>query len=344
MTDSTPLLHGAVLCAGFGTRMHPITEALPKPLIPFLNTPLVTYAINHLTRAGIEEIGFNLHHLADAVPPVVDRLCTTMGVHPTYVREWEVQGTAGGIRGVWEALGEPHGTLVVLNGDSVMNIDLRDHIARHRASGRDVTLVVRPKDETQPGRVFLDSDEMLIGIRDHRRPSCSDTDLQEYDFTGVHILESHAIERLALEPGDIITSLYGPMIEEDEEAIGVSIMQGFWAALDTPSLYLECTRACLEEPDLFEQAPLPEALGKGLFVYRPHGVEDGVDVASPIFLGAHVEASAGSKLGPMAVVDGAEIAAGTRISNAVIYGMGRIEGEWHDCIAVAGKVISVEST
>ena len=96
MSDSSPV-YGAVLCAGYGTRMAPITDILPKPLIPFLNTPTITYSINHLARAGVTRVCCNLHHLADSIPPVVDRLGAAMGVEMVYAREWEILGTAGGV-------------------------------------------------------------------------------------------------------------------------------------------------------------------------------------------------------------------------------------------------------
>src|SRR5690554_974892 len=91
---------GGVLCAGLGTRLRPLTDVLPKPLIPFLNTPLVAYALNHLAAAGITRVGLNLHHLPDTIPFLVDRLALQFGQVPTYVREWEILGTAGGVRGI----------------------------------------------------------------------------------------------------------------------------------------------------------------------------------------------------------------------------------------------------
>ena len=138
-------------------------------------------------------MGINLHHLADTIPPVVDR-CERFGLAVTYSREWEILGTAGGIRGMWKALGEPDGTLVVLNGDSIMNIDLAEHVACAPRSGAAATLVVRPKADDQPGRVWLDDDGALMGLRDMRHPD-ADGELTEYDFTGVHIFEPQLLGR-----------------------------------------------------------------------------------------------------------------------------------------------------
>jgi mannose-1-phosphate guanylyltransferase len=330
---------GAVLCAGFGTRLRPLTDALPKPLLPFLNTPIVTYALDHLARAEISRVAINLHHLPDAIPPVVDRIGAQFGVDPVYSREWDILGTAGGIRGMWQALDEPDATLVVLNGDSVMNIDLEDHLRAHRQSGARATLVVRPRADDQPGRVWLDDAGKLCGLRDMRHPDAGD-ELIEHDFTGVYFLEPELLEEIPLQEGCMIGDVLGPLMQQGE-VFNTSVNDGFWAALDNPTLFLETTRRVLESPDLFEQAPLPEPLSEGLFIYSPAEASDEAECARPVLLGLHTTVEAGAKIGPNAVIDGVDIAEGCVVRNAVVYGMGEIDGEWKDCIAVAGQVAKI---
>lgn len=327
---------GAVLCAGFGTRLRPLTEVIPKPLLPFLNTPIVTYALDHLRKLGAARVGVNLHHLADSVPPVVDRISAQMELEPVYAREWEILGTAGGIRGIWQALGEPDATLVVLNGDSIMNIDLEHHLSQHRESGARATVVVRPRADDQPGKVWLDDEHTLCGLRDMRHPDAGD-ELTEYDFTGVHLIEPELLADIPLEKGCMVGDVYGPLLE-DGEAFNASVNDDFWAALDNPTLYLDTTRRVLEDPALFEQAPLPEPLSDDLYIFDPDKAHDKAECAGPVLLGLHTEVAAGAKIGPNAVIDGVEVAEGATVRNAIVYGMGDVEGEWRDCIAVAGKV------
>ncbi|MFU8805502.1 MAG: nucleotidyltransferase family protein [Bradymonadaceae bacterium] len=334
---------GGILCAGLGTRLRPLTEVLPKPLLPFLNTPLVAYALNHLASAGVSRVGVNLHHLPDTIPFVVDRLSGQFGLVPTYVREWEILGTAGGIRGIWQSLGDPHSTLVVLNGDSIMNIDLSAQIEAHQASGAKATIIVRPKKDDQPGRVWLDEEGQLQGLRDMRHPEApADSALVEHDFTGVHLLEPELLENIPLEFGCMVGDVYGPMLEAGD-AIRTAINDDFWAALDTPRHFLEMTRQILDDPSLFEQAPLPEPLSDGLYVYASDGIDDKAQLAGPVLTGFHAEIGAGAKVGPYAIIDGAKIAPGAVVRNAMVYGMGAVEGDWVDCMAVAGKVVSLEN-
>ena len=335
--------YGAILCAGLGSRMLPFTEVLPKPLLPFLNTPLVTYALHHLASASIQRLGCNLCHLADTIPPVVDPLAALFGLSAVYAREWERLGTAGGVRGIFEALGEPKDALlVVLNGDSVMNLDLNDVLAHHRASGARATWVVRPRAPEQPGSVFLDQAQAQIArVRHHQARHEPEARAHEQDFVGVHVIETSLIaERLELKQGDIITELYGPMLEAGER-INAYVTRDFWAALDTPELLMDATRRCLDDPGLFAQNPAAAIAQNGLAIAHDGRIDDAAQFRAPVFLGAEVAVAAHAKLGPYAVLDGVTLAAHTEVSHAVLYGMGPVEGTWRDCLAICGKVKAI---
>ena len=339
MTHYTPPV-GGVLCAGFGTRMAPITDAIPKPLIPFLNTPMLGYALDHLAAAGVSRVGMNLHHLADSIPPVADRLAVTMNLDPVYAREWEILGTAGGIRGIYEALDEPDTTLIVFNGDSVMNLNPLQLLESHRKSGARATLLVRRREEGQPGRVFIDEQrQQLMGLLDARHPDAGDN-LEELLFCGVHFIEPSLLDEIPLEKGCIVQDVYMPLLEQGEH-IHIEVTDDFWAALDNPLLHYQTTRRVLENPSLFDQVPMPEPSDDGLYLFSGDGIADETKMAGPILAGPHVETSTDVRLGPNVVVDGVELQDGASVRDAVLYGMGPVEGKWHRCLAVAGKVANL---
>src|SRR5690554_6890914 len=249
--------------------------------MPFLNTPMVAYALNHLVSAGVEQVGINLLHLPDAIPPVVDRLCANFGLRPRYVREWEILGTVGGVRGIRQGLGEPETTLIVLNGDSVMNIDMAAQLKAHRQSGALASVVVRPRASDQPGRVWLNEAGELRGLRDARHPQADEDSLQEYDFTGVHFLEPELLRSIPLEVGCMVGDVYIPLLEQGAR-INALVNDDFWAALDNPRLFFETTRRVLREPGLFAQAPLPEPLGESLYIYNQEGIDGKAQLAGPL--------------------------------------------------------------
>ena len=334
---------GALLCAGYGSRMAPLTDALPKPLLPFLNVPTITYAMAQLMRAGIEKVAFNTHHLADTIPPVVNRLAATLNIHPLFVHEWEILGSGGGIKGVVDSLGDEYDHVIIMNGDTVLEIDLSEHIAAHIASGADVSLVVRPKVPTQPGRVFLNGAGEITRIRDYKHGSYDETHV-EHDFLGIHIIKRGTMDEIPLEKCDIIDALYSKLVEGsgDGKKIRASIHDGYFVALDTPELLIAESINAMNNPESFADAPFPEPLRPGLYVYRPGTIAGAATVTPPVFIGANVTIGAQAHIGPNVVLDGVDILPGTYVENAVLYGAGRVEGEWRDCVSIAGKTVALK--
>src|ERR1700722_5417639 len=101
-----------ILAAGLGTRLRPLTDELPKPLLPVGDVPAVAQVAAVLRDAGFREAVINVHHLAAAFPPAI------LAAMPLVLRvslEPEVLGTAGGVANAGALLGD--GDVVVWNGD-----------------------------------------------------------------------------------------------------------------------------------------------------------------------------------------------------------------------------------
>jgi len=104
-----------VLCAGYGTRLRPLTDELPKALLPFGDRSLLEHAVLAVTRAGLGTPIVNSHHLHD----VFVREIQDLGLPIEVVYEPEIRGTAGGVFGVRSRFGPA--PIVVLNGDAVFD-------------------------------------------------------------------------------------------------------------------------------------------------------------------------------------------------------------------------------
>jgi NDP-sugar pyrophosphorylase family protein len=328
--------------------MRPLTDALPKPLLPFLNTPILAYALDHLARAGCRQVALNLHHLGAQIPPVVDRLLGALApaygpIEAVYVHEPTLRGTAGGVAGLWDALGAPNTTLIVLNGDSVMDVDLAAHLAQHRQDRAQATLLARTPDGQHPGGLWADAQRRVTGLR-HLRPQGPGHD--ELDFMGVHFLEPSVLRRAtqaaqAASAPCMVGDVYIPSLGGDE-APWVQRCDKFWVALDTPALLLEATERVLRDPSIFPQSPFFDTHAPGLCLLQPSALDDQTRLAPPVFLGALAGAGPNAQLGPCVVADGTRFGAGTRARRSIFYGMGLVEGEWDSCVAVGGKVAQAE--
>src|SRR5437016_2814081 len=129
-----------VLGAGLGTRLRPLTDDFPKPLIPIFQKPLITFALDHLAAAGVESFVINTHHR----PEKFEELFAHQSYEGHFVRlvyEPVLLETGGGIKNAQSLLGaEP---FIVYSGDILTNLPLAPLIEEHFAKGNDVTLALR---------------------------------------------------------------------------------------------------------------------------------------------------------------------------------------------------------
>src|SRR5471030_603562 len=126
-----------VLGAGLGTRLRPLTNDLPKPLIPIFQKSLITFALDHLCGVGVESFVINTHHLGAQFENLFGD--GTYAGHPIrLVHEPDLLGKGGGIKNVEARLrDEP---FIVYSGDLLTDFDLATLIEEHFRAGNDVTL------------------------------------------------------------------------------------------------------------------------------------------------------------------------------------------------------------
>src|SRR3989339_2285463 len=130
-------MKAAVLAAGLGTRLRPLTDICPKPLLPVLNRPLLGLVLAQLEDAGCLQVAVNTHHLADQVHDFLRS--EPWGFLLSVSREPEILGTGGGLRQLGEILRE--GPVLAINADILSDLDL-DEVYRAHQPGAVSTLVL----------------------------------------------------------------------------------------------------------------------------------------------------------------------------------------------------------
>ena len=142
-----------ILAAGRGERLLPLTERLPKPLIPIGGAPLIEHQLRWLQRAGIAEVAINLHHLGERIAAALGD-GSDIGVRIAYSREETLLDTGGGVRAALPLLGDE--PFLLLNGDIWTNYPFRKLIGCHPAAAH---IVLTPRPDHRPqGDFALDGE------------------------------------------------------------------------------------------------------------------------------------------------------------------------------------------
>ena len=147
-----------ILAGGLGTRLRPLTENTPKPLLPIKDRPIIEHAIVNFKKHGIEEIILSIGYLADKIKAYFGT-GEKWGVDIAYVVEYQPLGTGGAIKKAAEGIGE---TFLVINGDNLADFDWTTAIATHKNTGAKITLSLFPvEDVTQYGIAQLEDGKIL---------------------------------------------------------------------------------------------------------------------------------------------------------------------------------------
>jgi NDP-sugar pyrophosphorylase family protein len=295
-------MRAMILAAGLGTRLRPLTEQIPKPLMPVVGTPNIVRTIEHLRGFGVRELVINLHHLPDRIRDSLGD-GSGLGVRIEYSFEPQILGTGGGLSQALPLLGDE--TFLVVNGDALFAPDLAAAIAAHRRRGALATLVVRADPQAEEfGAVWLDADDRLRRLVWAGDPGAGNRALM---FTGVHVIEPAIVNHLPTE-GCIVRETYVPLLLAGAPLFGVED-SGYFCDLGTPRRYLDANvdlvTGCARLPG-FDPPPDGVLVGDGAEIGERCQLRPGTVV------GQGARLLPGISIGPAVVLPGAEVRRDTR--------------------------------
>lgn len=217
-----------ILAAGLGTRLRPITDNIPKSIIPIGDKTLIEYLLILLKKYGIGDIVINLHHLGEKIEGALGD-GGRFGLRINYSKEDIILGTGGGIKKVQSFLSDS--AFLVINGDILVDLDLHDLIEFHQRHKGTATMVLRGNDNPDLyGPVKIDKSARIRQILD--RPVWSGKDLSSYMFTGIHLIEPRIFQYIPDAQYYSIIDAYIEMIMKNEGIYGY-IMKGSWTEVGT---------------------------------------------------------------------------------------------------------------
>ncbi|MBS2030188.1 MAG: NTP transferase domain-containing protein [Deltaproteobacteria bacterium] len=311
-----------VLCAGLGTRLKPVTDALPKPALPMLGVPLVQWTFAHLAAQGVDGFVINTHHLPQEMEAAARAAATALKLPLEVSHEPVIQGTGGALREAARFL-PTDAPFVLWNGDILSEIDLKDALAAHQASGASATMVLRPMPPNEKyGAVELDG---YHGVRRIAGNGPGGAGLTNWHFTGVHIVEPSVVKAVpASGEACINRQVYISLIANGGRVHGHVVQSGYWSDLGTPARYISTQAELLHGALDFNKFPgvsplWPPSRGG---IWQQHGskVARGVSVIPPVWIGPNAIIEQGARLGPNAAVNGKVPGTAELVDGALISG------------------------
>jgi NDP-sugar pyrophosphorylase family protein len=243
-----------VLAAGLGKRLRPLTDELPKPLIPIFQKPLITFALDHLIAAGVSKFVVNTHRL----PGLFQDLFlenSSPGKSITLAHEQDLLETGGGIKNVEPFLGnEP---FIAYSGDILTDVDLEPLIENHFRAKNDVTLGLRRNTGLGAGVVMRNS--RIIAISNEFKPD------ENFDYANVSVWNPEIFPRIPARQKVSFIPILIKWMSQGGRIGGVVLDDGHWFNIGSRSEYLEVHRVISRErwkPGYVKASEWPQAVAR----------------------------------------------------------------------------------
>jgi len=214
-----------ILAAGKGIRLRPLTENIPKCMIPIGEKPILEHTIEWLSRFGVKEVMVNLYHLPEVVKDYFGN-GERWGIKIYYSLEEELLGTAGGVKHVeWFF----DGPFIVWYGDNLSHCNLKKLYQFHETKGGLGTLTLHHRDEvSQSGIVKLNDNDRIVLFQEKPRPEEA---FSNWANAGIYLLEREVLSYIPSNlSSDFAKDIFPLMLGNKERLYGYRLSEdeGFW--------------------------------------------------------------------------------------------------------------------
>ena len=331
-----------VLAAGLGTRLRPITYAMPKPMVPVLNRPVMEHSVRLLARHGFSEAIANLHWFPETIEGHFGD-GSEFGIELTYSHEEQLLGTAGGVRNAADFLGD---SFLVVAGDALTDIDFAAMREFHESHDGVATMATkRVADTDQYGVVIAGEDGRIQGFQEKPDPAEALSDLANtciYMFRA-EIFDYFPAPAPARRPApddpdgfaDWAMDVFPALLENDVPFYSHEI-DAYWNDIGNLD-ELRAGQPRRAATVRSRSSPARREVADGVRAASPL---DGAEVEGPVLIGAGVELGEGVRIeGPAIVGDGCRIGAGAWVRDSILLA-GRRAGAAGRCWSAASPVAS----
>jgi mannose-1-phosphate guanylyltransferase len=303
MSDNNHRVRQAVIMAGGeGTRLKPLTNSRPKPLLPVLGRPCIEYVINSLASAGVEEIFIACGYRSEDVVKTLGDTARS-GAKIIYTYEETPMGTAGAVKLLQDRL---HGTFFVGSGDTLTDADLGSLVQFHRERNAFVTMALTEVEKPEQfGIVGIDANGRIERFKEKPKP---EEVFSNVINAGTYVLEPEALDHIpAATKYDFSKNLFPDLLQQGK-VLCASPLKGYWKDIGRPKDLFQANIDLAERRG--QSITIRGALCKGKIAGSGFTAE-GAKLFGPVYVGA------GAKLGKGTSVTRSAVGAGSVLGEQV---------------------------
>lgn len=302
------------MAGGFGTRIQPLTNAMPKPMLPVLNKPMMEHIIRNLKGVGITEFVVLLYFMPDVIRDYF-KDGKKLGVTIHYVTPDDDYGTAGAVKLAEEYLKDD--SFIIVSGDLVTDFDFKKIMAYHKEKAAKLSITLTPvENPLEFGVVIANSNGRIEKFLE--KPSWGEV-FSDTINTGIYIIEPEILEYIPKEENyDFAKDLFPTLMREGVPLWGCSIT-GYWRDVGNPYSYRDVHADILNEKVAFD-LPKNQVVYEDSLLHSRKDIDfEALDLKGKVVIGKGVRIGKNVKLDNVVIGDNVFIDDNCQISDSVIW-------------------------
>lgn len=328
-------MKAVIMAGGFGTRIHPLTINLPKPMIPLINRPIMEHIIELLKCHGITDLVLLLYHQ----PEIIKKYFgdgSEFGVHITYVTPLEDFGTAGAVKAAARHLGE---RFLIISGDLLTDLDLSAALAFHAERQAQATITLTSvTDPLQFGVVITDKAGRITKFLE--KPGWGEV-FSDTINTGIYVLEPEVLDLIPDgENRDWAKDVFPRMLATGAPLYGCRL-EGYWADIGNPEAYLEACRDIFNGRVAVRLDEPPHRPGETIHISADAQIDADAELHGMVVLGDNTRVQGHARLTNCAVGRNCRIEAGAILEDAILWDNVTVRADSRISYAALGSSVRV---
>jgi mannose-1-phosphate guanylyltransferase / phosphomannomutase len=312
-------MKAVIMAGGEGTRLRPLTSLRPKPMVPIVNQPVMEHIIGLVKHYGVEHIVATLAFMPGVIQDYFGA-GEEWGVEIDYAVEETPLGTAGSVKNAEQYLrdGTPEAEepFIVISGDAITDINLREVVDFHKARGGAVTIALkRVPDPLDFGVVVTDEDGRIERFLE--KPTWGQV-FSDTINTGIYVVEPWVLDHIPTDAAyDFSADLFPKLMGLGHDLYGI-VCDGYWCDVGSKETYVDVHRDILDgKAKVF--VPGVHA-HEGVWVAESAVVDEGARLGRCVVLGENVRVRSGASVGDYCVIgDNCVIGNDVQISHSVVW-------------------------
>ncbi len=302
-----------VMSAGVGSRLDPLTKAVPKPLVPIANKPVMDILFEKLVSIGIKDVICNTYYLADKI---IERYRNNnIGINFNYIKEETLSGTAGGVKKC-QFFFEKGKPFLVLSADGLSNADLKKGIEIHHKSSAIATIGIKQislEEVSHFGVVVTDNDGFITEFQE--KPAIEDAK-STYINTGIYIFDYEIFDYIPENTFyDFAKNVFPQLLEK--RLINTFPVEEYWSDIGTIEQYKQSTKDLFEDMCSFEHGDIIKT-AKGDYISETENIDSTVSFVGYSTIGRDVNIGANTVIENSIIWDNVNIGSNLYIKDSVI--------------------------